>query len=90
MIILINLIKIMEVVTASNAKREFGEILLNVQKSPISVTRNGKPIAVVISDSEYKELKLQALRSALIEGEESGDITDFSMDNIKSQLDASI
>lgn len=80
----------MEIVTASNAKREFGEILLNVQKSPISVTRNGKPIAVVLSDSEYKELKLQALRSALIEGEESGDISDFSMDDIKSQLDASI
>ena len=90
MIILINLINVMDIVTASNAKREFGEILLNVQKSPISVTRNGKPIAVVISDSEYKELKLQALRSALIEGEESGDITDFSMENIKSQLDANI
>lgn len=80
----------MDIVTASNAKREFGEILLNVQKSPISVTRNGKPIAVVLSDSEYKELKLQALRSALIEGEESADITDFSMEHIKSRLVANI
>ena len=80
----------MQIVTASNAKREFGEILLNVQKSPISVTRNGKPVAVVLSDTEYKELKLQALRSALIEGEESGDIKDFSMDRIKAELDANI
>ena len=80
----------MQIITASNAKREFGEILLNVQKSPISVTRNGKPVAVVMSDSEYKELKLQALRSALIEGEESGDINDFSMDKIKAELDATI
>ena len=80
----------MQIVTASNAKREFGEILLNVQKSPISVTRNGKPIAVVLSDAEYKELKLQALRSALIEGEESGDIKDFSMDRIKAELGAKV
>jgi prevent-host-death family protein len=80
----------MQIVTASNAKREFGEILLNVQKSPISVTRNGKPIAVVLSDAEYKELKLQALRSALIEGEESADINDFSMDRIKAELDAKV
>jgi prevent-host-death family protein len=80
----------MQIVTASNAKREFGEILLNVQKSPISVTRNGKPVAVVLSDTEYKELKLQALRSALIEGEESGDVKDFSMDRIKAELDANI
>ncbi len=80
----------MQIVTASNAKREFGEILLNVQKSPISVTRNGKPIAVVLSDSEYKELKLQALRCALIEGEESGDIENFSMDRIIDELDGTI
>jgi len=90
MIILIKLINIMQIVTASNAKREFGEILLNVQKSPIGISRNGKPIAVILSDSEYKELKLQALRSALIEGEESGDIKDFSMDKIKAELDANI
>ena len=76
----------MQTLSASNAKREFGEMLLSVQKEPISVTRNGKPIAVVLSASEYKELKMQALQGALIEGENSDDIVDFSMQDIKNQL----
>jgi antitoxin Phd len=76
----------MQTLSASNAKREFGEMLLSIQKSPISVTRNGKPIAVVLSDSDYKQLKLQALQAALIEGESSGDVVNFSMQDIKNQL----
>ena len=76
----------MQTLSASNAKREFGEMLISIQKAPVSVTRNGKPIAVVLSDSDYKELKIQALRAALIEGENSGDIENFSMQDIKNQL----
>ena len=76
----------METLTASNAKREFGEVLIKAQQAPISVTRNGKPIAVVLSNTEYEKLKLHALRSALMEGEESGDIENFSMEDIKNRL----
>jgi len=76
----------MQTLSASNAKREFGEMLISIQKSPVSVTRNGKPIAVVLSDSDYKQLKIQALQAALIEGENSADIVDFSIQDIKNQL----
>ena len=62
----------METYTSTDAKREFGEVLMKSQQSPVSVTRNGKPVAVVISETEYQVLKLQALQAALIEGENSG------------------
>ena len=76
----------MQTLSASDAKREFGEVLIKVQKSPVRVTRNGKPIAVVLSDSEYQTLKMQALQATLIEGEASGDVENFSIEAIKNQL----
>ena len=80
----------METLTANKAKTHFGEMLMKVQREPINVTKNGKPVAIVIATEEYQHLKLQALRSALIEGEESEDIKNFSIDAIKTDLDGSI
>ncbi len=42
----------MKILNASNAKREFGELLINAQRGPVGINRNGKPVAVVISASE--------------------------------------
>lgn len=80
----------MEVLTANKAKTHFGEMLMKVQREPINVTKNGKSVAIVIATEEYQQLKLQALRSVLIEGEESGDVENFSLDAVKTKLDASI
>ena len=80
----------MEILTANKAKTHFGEMLMKVQREPINVTKNGKSVAIVIATEEYQQLKLQALRSALIEGEESEDIENFSIDAIKANLDGSI
>jgi len=75
----------MDVFSATDAKREFGEMLMRAQKAPVGVTRNGKPIAVIVSDTEYQALKLQALRAALIEGEQSGDAGRLDMQTIKAK-----
>ncbi len=80
----------MEVLSANKAKTHFGEMLMKVQREPINVTKNGKSVAIVIATEEYQQLKLQALRSALIEGEESEDMEFFSIDAINDALDASI
>ena len=55
----------MEIYSSTDAKREFGEVLTKSQRSPIGVTRNGKPIAVVLSDADYQALRRQALRAAI-------------------------
>lgn len=73
----------MQTYTSSDAKREFGEVLIKSQRAPISVTRNGKPIAVIVSDTEYQALKRQLLVAKLIEGERSGDAGALDVDEIK-------
>jgi len=52
----------MKILNASDAKREFGELLINAQHGPVGINRNGKPVAVVISASEYAQL--EALKEA--------------------------
>lgn len=61
----------MERLNASDAKREFGEMLIKVQRGPIGINKNGKPIAVVISATEYEQLealKAKQLQAAIQEG----------------------
>jgi prevent-host-death family protein len=82
MIILINWSNAMEVLNASDAKREFGEVLLKVQKAPVKINKNGKPVAVVLSISEYEQLeslKEAQLKAAIMEGMEdlkAGNVAD--------------
>ena len=55
----------MEILNASDAKREFGEMLLKAQSAPIGINKNGKPVAVMVSSKEYEAmlvLKEQALQ----------------------------
>ena len=58
----------METYSSTDAKREFGEVLTKSQRGPVSVTRNGKPIAVVLSNVDYEEMKLQAIESQTHQG----------------------
>jgi prevent-host-death family protein len=61
----------MKRLNASDAKREFGELLIHAQHGPVGINRNGKPVAVVISASEYAQLvalKEAHLKQAVEEG----------------------
>jgi len=72
----------MEVYRASDAKREFGELLLKSQSGPISITRNGKPVAVLLSADDYEVLmvaKREQLTLAIKEG-----VADYRAGNISS------
>jgi len=71
--------------SSTDAQRVFGEVLMKSQKHPVSVTRNGKPVAVIVSETEYQQLKLQALRAAIIAGENSGDAGLLDMDAVKKK-----
>ena len=75
----------MKTITSTQAKQEFGDVIMRSQLAPISITKNGKPVVVVISETEYQAMKLQNLRSALIEGEQSGDAGELNMQSIKDQ-----
>ncbi len=61
----------MERISATDAKREFGEVLLKAQQSPVGIDKNGKPVAVVLSADAYEEmaaLNRQYLERAIQQG----------------------
>lgn len=47
----------METFNASDAKREFGEVLLKAQQGPVGINKNGKPVAVMLSAVQYAEFQ---------------------------------
>lgn len=47
----------MEILSASDAKREFGEVILKAQQGPVGINKNGKPVAVMLSATAYAEIE---------------------------------
>ena len=43
--------------SANEAKTQFGDMLLKAQREPVQISRNGKPVAVVISAEEYQAIE---------------------------------
>jgi antitoxin Phd len=74
----------MKSVTATEAKNNFGDLLMNAQSAPIAITRNGKEQGVLISAKEYLRIKQQALQSAISAGIASGDAGEIDIDSIKT------
>ena len=73
----------MEILTANEAKTNFGELLLKTQRAPVQITRSGKPVAVVMSSMDYniiEEFKMRYLKEELarsLADEATGKIEDF-------------
>ncbi len=84
----------MEILNASDAKREFGEVLIKAQHGPVGINRNGKPVAVVISVAEYTQLealKEEHLKKTIQEGIadlQAGKVTDGKtvMDKLRKRV----
>jgi prevent-host-death family protein len=55
----------MKSLSANEVKTQFGDVLLQVQREPLQINRNGKPVAVMLSMEDYQmmdEFKLRILR----------------------------
>lgn len=55
----------MKAVTANEAKTQFGDMLMRVQRAPVQISKNGKPVAVMVSVEDYEkmeDLKMQMLK----------------------------
>ena len=58
-------------VTASEAKQSFGQLIMDVQREPVQISKSGKPVAVIMSAQEYEslsQLRVDKLRSAIARG----------------------
>lgn len=71
----------MKIVNASDAKREFGDLLLKAQQSPVEINKNGKPVAVVVSVEEYQQL--QTLKEAYLKAELQKGLDDIAAGRVK-------
>lgn len=47
----------MREVTARDGKNRFGQLLQSAQQGPVRVTRNGTPVAVVMSVQQFERLR---------------------------------
>ena len=47
---------VVEILNASDVKREFGDVLIKAQRGPVYINKNGKPVAVMVSAESYAEL----------------------------------
>ncbi|HBV77421.1 MULTISPECIES: type II toxin-antitoxin system Phd/YefM family antitoxin [Vibrio] len=66
----------MQSLTANIAKTKFGDLLLKVQREPIQISKNGSPVAVVMSCEEFEQLenlKMMMIKSRFEQAE--NDIT---------------
>lgn len=43
-----------KVITATKAKTSFAELIDCARKEPVTITRNNRPVAVMVSPEEYK------------------------------------
>ncbi|MFH0255836.1 type II toxin-antitoxin system Phd/YefM family antitoxin [Vibrio rumoiensis] len=47
----------MYTLTANDAKRNFGELLLSAQREPVKISKNSKDAVVVMSIKDYEEIE---------------------------------
>jgi len=84
----------MDILNASDAKREFGEVLIKAQRGPVRINKNGKPVAVVVSATEYARLEAlqeEHLKMAIQQGIadlKAGKVTDGKsvMDKLRKRV----
>ncbi|MEK0085634.1 type II toxin-antitoxin system Phd/YefM family antitoxin [Benzoatithermus flavus] len=62
----------MRTMSAKDAKNRFGELLMEAQKAPVTIEKNGKPVAVVYSFEDHhhiEQAKLEWLKAAIAEAD---------------------
>jgi prevent-host-death family protein len=72
----------MKSLSANEAKTQFGDVLMRVQREPLQINRNGKPVAVMLSIEDYQmleEVKMRLLKEKVSRAEADiarGDVMD--------------
>lgn len=63
----------MKTITAVEARNRFGQLLDTAQKQPVTVTKKGRPIVVVMSAQDYERRKQRAWQRLLEVMEQTGE-----------------
>jgi prevent-host-death family protein len=57
----------MQTIGVIEARNRFGEFLDAVQREPVTIAKNGRPVAVMVSVADYE--RFEALEEALLEAQ---------------------
>jgi len=71
----------MKIVSANEAKTQFGDMLLKAQRDPIQINRNGKPVAVLLSVDEYNNI--ESLKLSLLQARAARAKDDIARGNLQ-------
>ena len=78
----------MKVTTAKEAKNRFGQLLDTAQRSPVSITKNGRVVTVMLSVEHYQHLRGVAWESlfktmdAMAEEATASGLTDATLETL--------
>jgi len=53
----------MKAIAAKEAKIRFGALMDTAQREPVAIEKHGRAVAVLMSVEEYRQIKLERLRS---------------------------
>lgn len=90
--VLLSLEASMRTMSAEEAETRCGELLLEAQEAPVTIERNGEPVAVVYSMEWHEaaaEAKLDWLKRAVAEGvaqAHRGEVIDFDSDEAQHEF----
>jgi len=73
----------MQVITAKDAKSRFGELLDTMQREPVLVTKNKRPVGVFLSLKDVKGTHLESLFNV-----QDDDYEDWEKEKITEALNA--
>jgi len=60
----------MKAIAAREAKNKFGSLMDAAQREPVAIEKHGRPVAVMMSVEEYKQIKLGRLQTEVRAGVE--------------------
>lgn len=84
----------MKTVGARDAKNRFGQLMDDAQRQPVTISKNGRPFAVIQSYADFEEaqrLKMEILRAGIAEArnalreEGPASFDDAAVEDIKAE-----
>jgi len=76
----------METITSSDVKNLTGPFMDAARRSPVLITKNGRPSIVALPAEEYERLELEALRNKLSHSEEQADRGEYVDSSLELML----
>ena len=71
----------MQTMTANEAKTRFGELLIDAQREAVQISKNGKPVAVMMSLEDYEQL--EAMKMEMLQAKVSEAILDIEAGRVE-------